>query len=72
MLAGNYQRVLTIRRRHTRLRHYTSPAPYRRLLRKCVQYAREWYSVSRSAAPRSIADGVSAEFLPALLAAIHK
>lgn len=67
MLLGNFHRVRAIRDRHTRLRHYLSLAPYRRVLRKCLQYSREFLATWRARSPRAIADRISQAAIPELL-----
>jgi SAM-dependent methyltransferase len=66
MLIGNFHRVRAIRDRHTRLRHYLSRAPYRRILGKCLQYTREFLATWRARSPRAIADRVCQAAIPEL------
>ncbi len=62
-LPGNYQRVSSVLRRHTTLRHYGSPVPYTRLLSKQAQYLTEKRAVRGEASPREIADALIASQL---------
>lgn len=67
MLIGNFHRIRAIRDRHTLARHYLSLAPYRRVLRKCLQYSREFLATWRARSPRAIADRISQAAVPELL-----
>ncbi|HLB31536.1 MAG TPA: class I SAM-dependent methyltransferase [Gammaproteobacteria bacterium] len=66
MLIGNFHRTRAIRDRHTRPRHYLSPAPYRRVLRKCLQYSREFLATWGARSPRTIADRICQAAIPEL------
>ena len=55
-IPGNYERVSSILRRHTTLRHFASHVPYLRFVRKQAHYLREWWSVRDRATPLEIAD----------------
>jgi SAM-dependent methyltransferase len=67
MLIGNFHRIRAIRDRHTLARHYLSLAPYRRVLRKCLQYSREFLATWRARSTRAIADRISQAAVPELL-----
>ena len=57
-IPGNYQRVAAILKRHTTLRHYASPVPYTRFLKKQAQYLTERRAVRDGTRPREIADAL--------------
>jgi len=59
-LPGNYDRVSTLLRSHTTLRHYASPVPYTRLMGKQKQYFTEKIAVRGDATPKEIADALIA------------
>ncbi len=65
-IPGNYNRVVSILNRHTTLRHYRSPAPYSRFIRKQIQYVAERRAVYGDAKPREIADAVIATHMNVL------
>ncbi len=64
-LPGNYQRVSSVLKRHTTLRHYASIVPYTRFISKQAQYRTERRAVQGDASPREIADALIATHLDA-------
>jgi 2-polyprenyl-3-methyl-5-hydroxy-6-metoxy-1,4-benzoquinol methylase len=71
LLEGNYDRVKNIRDRHTLIRHYTSPVPYLRFLRKGMQYAREIYHTCNADSCLGIAETICDSKLPGLRTAFR-
>lgn len=63
LLDGNALRVASALRRHTLLAHYLEPTPYRRLLRKARQYAREQLDVRGLRDGRAICEAVCEAWL---------
>ena len=63
LLAGNADRVLAVRRAHTRLRHFLSPKPYARALGKIRRYIGEQRAIRSSADGRAICDALCDRWL---------
>ena len=57
-IPGNFQRVSGILQRHTTFKHFSSPVPYHRFLRKQARYFQEWRAVRNQKNPRKIADAL--------------
>lgn len=55
-IKGNAQQIINIIRKHTNLRHYTSPFPYTRFLRKIAKIFREWNGVKGFSRGKEILD----------------
>jgi len=64
-LPGNYERVSSILKSHTTLKHYGSPIPYTRFVSKQAQYLAEKRAVRGNVSPREIADALIAAHLNA-------
>jgi 2-polyprenyl-3-methyl-5-hydroxy-6-metoxy-1,4-benzoquinol methylase len=60
-LPGNYDKVMRVLRGHTRLQHYLSPRPYKRLLGKLHQYREEKHATRRFHTGREVVDAFMAD-----------